>query len=65
MDARMQPPPPVCRPSVGRSWCRVFSTRYAARAYEHGWLNPDKYQPSAHGSPAEKGALDRLQDRSE
>ena len=43
----------------------VKQRQESARAYEDGWLNPDKYQPSAHGSPAEKGAMDRLQERPE
>ena len=65
MDARMQPRPPIHKPGVGRTWCRIYSTPGAAREYEQGWLNPEAYKPAASGTPAQQGALDRLMERPE
>ena len=54
--------PQLFKPSVGRSWCRVFFTPEARNQYEQGWLNPEAYKPDACGTPAQQGALDRLMD---
>jgi hypothetical protein len=54
--------PQFYKPSVGRTWCRVYASRDAASQYEQGWRNPEAYTPAACGTPAQQGALDRLQE---
>jgi len=54
--------PQMFKPSVGRSWCRVFFSPEARNQYEQGWLNPEDHKPDACGTPAQQGALDRLMD---
>lgn len=65
MCGQPQPRPQIHKPGVGRTWCRIYSTARAAREYEDGWINPEKYKPAASGTPGQQGALDRLQERTE
>lgn len=54
--------PRLHRPTVGRSWCRAYTTSDAAHQYEQGWRNPEDHTPDACGTPAQQGALDRVQE---